>query len=60
MWFPKEFLNVMKMVPLVILYFNFHPSPKIFRREIYIQSVLLLCKSGNMNSRKLFPVTATF
>lgn len=48
------------MVPCVTLYFHFHPSPRICRRDIYIQAALFLCKSGNINNRKSFPVTAAF
>lgn len=38
-WLPKEFWNVMKMVPYVILHFNFHPSPRrVCRIDIYTQA----------------------
>lgn len=49
----------MKMVPCVILHFNFHLSTRICEEVIYNQTMLFLCKNGNMNSRKSFPVTAT-
>lgn len=49
----------MKMVPCVILYYNFHPSHRICRRVIYVQAELFFCRSRNLNCRKSFTITAS-
>lgn len=57
--FSPKLWKVMKMVPCVILYYNFHPSNRLCKRVIYIQAELFLCRTRNIKYRKSFPVTAS-